>query len=167
MEERKKLLDYLAQAMLVFGITILIVAILCILVGDNAKGYSTIFAAGSTGIPINTVLQYLLSSICITALRFLFFTDAIIKNMSVAARTIVMFISVIVLIGIFAHIFGWFPIDDPLCWISFFICFGICFIISSVISISKEKSDNKQLAEGLKNLQTAKEVQNVNADRSK
>lgn len=167
MEERKKLLDYLAQAILIFGITILIIAIICILVGDEAKGYSTMFEFGSAGIPMNTVLQYLLSSVCITVIRFMFFTDTFIKRMSVAARTIAMLISVIILVGVFAHIFGWFPVDEPRCWIYFFICFGICFMIGAITSITKEKSDNKQLAEGLKNLKEVKEVQNVNSDRSK
>lgn len=164
LDERKHLLDYLAQVILVFGITLLIIAFICCLTGDDAKEHSTVFALGSAGIPINTIFQYLLSSACITLLRFLFFTDTVIRKMSIAIRTTLMLISVIVLIGIFAYIFGWFPVNEPKCWIIFMICFGICFVISMFVSVFKEAMDNKQLADGLKNL---KEGQNGSTDRSR
>lgn len=164
MEERKDLLDYLAQAIMIFGITLLVIAVICLLIGEDAKEYSTMFAMGSIGIPVNTIFQYLLSSVCITAFRFLFFTDTLIKKMSIAKRTILMLISVIVLIGVFAYIFGWFPVDEPKCWIIFLICFGICFTISTIVSVIKETIANKQLADGLKHI---KEVQNGSTNRSK
>ncbi len=164
MEERKHLLDYLAQLMMIFGTTILVVTLICCAVGDEGKGYSTMFALGSKGVPVNTVLQYLLSSGCVTVFRFLFFSDKIIKKMSVAKRVIAMLISVIALIGIFAYIFGWFPVDEPRCWMMFLLCFGLCFVISAGISVWKETTENKHLADGLKQL---KEKRNENIDRSK
>ena len=164
LDERKHLFDYLAQVILVFGITLLVITFICCLTGDDAKEYSTMFALGSAGIPIYTIFQFLLSSACITALRFLFFTDTVIRKMSIVIRTILMLISVIALVGIFAYIFGWFPVDEPRCWISFIISFGICFVIATVISVLKEAMDNKQLAVGLKNL---KEEQNGSTDRSR
>lgn len=164
MEERKHLLDYLAQIMMVFGITVSLITVICCLVGDDAKEYSTMFVLGSRGVPANTILQYLLSSVCITGFRFLFFTDAIIKKMSIAKRTIAMLGSVIALIGVFAYFFGWFPVDDPKCWLVFFICFGICFAVSAAVSTLKEAADNRQLAEGLTKL---KEGKHGDVDRNK
>lgn len=164
MEERKHLLDYAAQVMLIFGITLLVITVICCTIGDDAQGYSTMFALGNAGIPINTILQYLLSSACVTVLRFLFFTDTLIKKMPVAKRTILMLVSVIVLIGAFAYIFGWFPVDEPKCWIIFLACFGICFVLSAIVSVWKENTENKQLADGLKHL---KEEQNGSVHRSK
>lgn len=58
----------------------------------------------------------------------------------------------IVLVGIFAYCFKWFPVDDPICWVAFFICFFICFVISVVITKWKEDKDNTKLEEGLKAL---------------
>lgn len=164
MEERKHILDYLAQVILIFGITLLAITVICGLVGEDAKEYSTMFALGSRGIPLSTVWQYLLSSVCITGLRFLFFTDAVIKKMSVAKRTIAMLVSIIILIGILAYIFGWFPVDEPKCWFIFLACFGCCFVISTVVSVWKEHMDNKQLSDGLKHL---KEEQGDSVNRSK
>lgn len=164
MEERKHILDYLAQIMMVFGITVSLITVICCLVGDDAKEYSTMFVLGSRGVPANTILQYLLSSVCITGFRFLFFTDAIIKKMSIAKRTIAMLGSVIALIGVFAYFFGWFPVDDPKCWLVFFICFGICFAVSAAVSTLKEAADNRQLAAGLTKL---KEGKHGDVDRNK
>ena len=164
MEERKHLLDYLAQTMIVFGTTLLIITVICHFIGNEAKGYSTMFALGNAGIPVNTILQYLLSSILIMGFRFLFFTDTVIRKMTIAQRTAAMLISTVALIGIFAYLFGWFPVDDPKCWLCFLICFGICFVISSVVSTLKETMDNKQLEAALKNL---KEEKTDNADRGK
>lgn len=164
MEERKHLLDYLAQIMTVFGVTLLLITVICCLVGDDAKGYSTMFVLGSRGVPVNTILQFLLSSACITGLRFLFFTDTIIKKMTIAKRTIALLSSVIALTGIFAYFFGWFPVDEPKCWLAFLVCFGICFAVGAVVSTLKESADNKQLAEGLTKL---KEGKNGCAHRNK
>lgn len=164
MEERKHLLDYLAQIIQIFGITILVITVIYHFVGDEAKDDSTMFILGSRGIPIDTILQFFLSSVCVTGIRFLFFSDVMFKKMSIVKRTMAMVLSVVVLTGGFAYFFGWFPVNQAICWISFFICFGICFIISAVVSYLKETMDNKQLEDALKRL---KEEQNGSINRDK
>lgn len=150
MEERKNVLDYLTQVMLIFGVTLLAIAFVCRLAGDDAMEYSTMFALGSQGVPIDTVWQYLLSSACIAGLRLLFFSDAVIKKMSIVKRTIAMMISVIALVGVFAWLFGWFPVDELKYWMFFLVCFGISFAASVIASAVKEDMENKRLEEGLR-----------------
>lgn len=152
MEERKHMIAYVGQAFMIFGITMAVLAAICTAVGDGAKGFSSMYAFGSGAIPVWTVFQFLLSSICITALRVLFFTDILIKKMSVAKRTVSMVALVIVLIGVFAAVFGWFPVDDPKCWAACLISFAICFAVSAVFSVIKERAENKRLAAGLQQL---------------
>lgn len=151
-ETRKTLLDYLEQTMLIFGTTLLAIAFVCWLVGGEAMEYSSMFALGSDGVPIHTVWQYLLSSACIAGLRLLFFSDAVIKKMSIVKRTIAMLIAVVVLIGIFAWIFDWFPVEELKFWLYFFVCFGISFAASVIASACKENMDNRRLEAGLKRL---------------
>lgn len=150
--ENKNLLDYMAQTLIVFGVALLAITLFCFLMGDEAREYSSMFVLGSEGIPLNTVLQFLLDSACITVIRFLFFSDRVIRRMSVAKRTVGMVASVIVLTGLFAYLFGWFPIDNSMCWVSFLVSFGICFVISVAVSTLKESMDNKRLEEGLQHL---------------
>ena len=67
-----------------------------------------------------------------------------------------MFVCVILLIGIFAAIFQWFPVNDMKSWTMFFVCFFVCACISVVISAIKEKSDNKKMQEALEHLKESK-----------
>lgn len=149
MEERKTIFDYLGQVFTIFGFSILVLIVMCTMVGEDAKGYSTLFDLGAEGLTIATMLQFLLAAVTNTLLRILFFTDIVIKKMSLAVRTGCMFGSVIFSILIFNMLFGWFPISDWLAWLSFFVCFGVCTITATRISIVKEKLENRKLEEAL------------------
>lgn len=138
--------------MIIWGISVLSLCLFCSLFGEVAKQYSSMFQLGKTGVAVVTLMQYLLSSVIITSLRWLIFTDILIKRVSIVIRTVVMFVCVILLTGIFAAIFQWFPIDDIKSWIMFFVCFFVCSCISVVVSAIKEKSDNKKMQEALEHL---------------
>lgn len=150
MEERKGVLDYLGQVFVIFGVTLLVIAVTCSVKGEEAKGYSSMFALGKEGIPLETVFEYLLSSASITLLRFLFFSDALLKKTSVTKRLGGMLVCVIGLIGIFAFGFGWFPVEEPKCWVAFLVCFAVCFAASLTVCLVRERGQNKRLAEALK-----------------
>lgn len=108
MEERKHFITYLEQVFMILGISLFVITLICAVVGEESREYSTMFALGDKGIPLHTILEYLLSSICITVLRFVFFTDTLIKSWSLAARTVGMLGTVTVLSG------GW-----PICLAGF------------------------------------------------
>ena len=152
MEERKNILDYLEQVFVIFGVTIILISIIGSAVGEEAKEYSSMFVLGNKGIPLNTIFQYLLSSACITALRFIFFSDTLFKKMTTVKRMIGLMVSVIMLIGLFIYVFGWFPVNEVKCWIIFLVCFVICSTVSTVVSILKDRLENEKLADGLKHL---------------
>lgn len=160
MEEKKNLLMYVEQVFMILGASLLVVTGICAIIGEEAQGYSTMFALGSGGIPVNTVWEYLLSSICVTTLRFVFFTDVLIKNWSVAGRTIGMLGAVIVLVGVLAYVFGWFPVDDPKCWLAFLVSFGISFVVSAALSVKKEKLENRQLERALRQMKENRQEEN-------
>ena len=63
-----------------------------------------------------------------------------------------MFGIVIIVVGIFATIFKWFPVTMPLPWIMFFVCFFVCTVISIIITMFKEKSENKKMEDALERL---------------
>ena len=157
MGEKKNFLTYVEQVFMILGVSLLVITGICAILGEESQGYSTMFALGSEGIPINTVMEYLLSSVCITALRFVFFTDALIKRWTTAGRTIAMVAAVIILVGVFAYAFGWFPVDDPKCWMAFLVSFGICFVLSAVLSVKKERLENQQLERALQQMKESKQ----------
>lgn len=152
MEERKTIFDYLGQIFMIFGITIAILNVLCVLFGEDAQSVSAMFSLGNQGISVPIMIQFLGVSAAIVTLRFLFFTDIIIKNMSVTARMIWMIVLVLFMISAFIIIFKWFPADMWQPWVMFFLCFGVCFGISMVLTVAKEKAETRKMEEALERL---------------
>ncbi len=110
------------------------------------------FSLGKEGIAIDTMLQFLLVSACTVSLRFFFFTETFIKNMTVPLRTVAMLASEIAVIILFIIVCGWFPTDLWIAWMMFFLCFGVCFVFSLTVSVLKESMENKQMEEALERL---------------
>ncbi len=152
MIKKNTIFDYLTQIMIVWGISILSLCLFCSLFGEDAKQYSSMFQLGNSGIAITTLMQYLFLSVIIITLKWLLFTDVLIKRVSIMIRTVMMFVCVILSAGIFIAVFQWFPVNDIKSWTMFFICFFVCACISIVVSTIKEKSDNKKMQEALEHL---------------
>lgn len=152
MEEKKTIFDYFGQVFCVFGIAMTIMAVFCLLFGEESKEISTMFALGNKGLPVETMGQFLGVTAFIVGLRFLFFTDVLIKTMSIFMRTLLMLISVVAVIGVFVYCFGWFPVDMWQAWLMFLVCFGISFAVSLLVMSWKEKLENRKMEEGLKKL---------------
>ena len=81
--------------------------------------------------------------------RFLFFTDKLIKNLSITLRTVAMVSSTFVLVVVFVIAFGWFPFDLPIAWLSFAVCFFVSFVLSFAITACKDKLENKKIQDAL------------------
>lgn len=152
MEDKKTILDYLAEVLIVFGFSMLIMNIFCLIFGNSAREYSAMFALGSRGIPVNICFQFLFIAFLTTGIRALFFTDMLIKNMHIWTRTICMLSIIIIIIAVFAVIFHWFPVDMWQPWVMFLICFGLSFLGSYFIMTIKEKTENKRMEEALEKL---------------
>lgn len=158
MEERKTIFDYIGQVFMIFGFTMLILVAFCLLFGESAKGYSTMFSFGKEGIGVETMLQFLLASIFTVTLRWLFFTDTLIKDMTVVFRAVGMVLSEVLVIVVLILIFGWFPADEWLPWVMFFLSFALCFAVSVTVTVFRERMENKRMEEALERLRE-KEMQ--------
>ncbi len=157
MEEKRTILDYLAQVMIIFGFTMLILNIFCLAFGNSASDVSAIFALGAQGIPINVSFQFLCVSALLTAARYVFFTDSIIKKMPVCLRCICMLTFAVIIIAAFIILFDWFPVDMWQSWLMFFCCFGVCFAGSCLFVTLKEKTENRRMEEALRRLKETEE----------
>lgn len=158
MEERKTVVDYLAQAFCSFGISVTILCVLCMLFGEDAKEISTMFRLGEEGLSVPTLLQFLLVSLLIGAIRTLFFTDLVIKNLPLWLRTVGMMAAILALTAVFVFIYGWFPVDMWQPWILFFICFAVCAAAGTLMVGWKEKQENRRMEEALEKLKKEEEA---------
>ena len=158
MKRNETVFDFLAQILMTFGFTILCMSIFAILFGKSARGFSSLFALGNQGLTLTTILQFLLTSAIITTLRFLFFTDGLIKRLSVTLRILCMFALILVMMVAFILLFDWFPADEWMPWVMFFGCFGISAVVSAVISGMKEKLENRLMEEALERLKAEQDT---------
>ncbi|MDE6845759.1 MAG: hypothetical protein K2J99_08345 [Lachnospiraceae bacterium] len=152
MEERKTVFDYMGQIFITFGFSIVVLNIFCILVGEGAQEVSTIFSMGKQGLAVTTMMQFFGVSVCITGLRAFFFTDKIIKRMSIAMRSVCMLTSIVVLVVICAVMFGWFPVTMWQSWAGFLITFALCFVGSLILMTLKERTEDRKMEEALQRL---------------
>ncbi len=155
--KKSSIFDFFINVFAIYGVTVIILSVLCLTVGEDAKEISTIFSMGSAGLGVNTCMQFLLLTVFIVILRWIFFTDVLIKRWSMIARMVGMIGVVILLVGVFAAVFGWFPVDMPTAWIAFLLSFFACAVVSTAVSAAKEKSENKKLQSALDKLKECEE----------
>ena len=150
METDKTLFDYIRQVFVIFGGTIGIMNIFCLLFGEGAKMYSSMFSLGNKGLGITTAAQFFLISIIIAALRYLFFSDKIIRKLSLGIRIVLTYLTVFLAIVVFVILFDWFPIGQWQPWVGFLLCFGTSVAVSTVVAMKREKSENARMERALK-----------------
>ena len=149
MEEKKTIFNYISQACAIFGIIVAIFMIFSLIVGDSTEGYSSLFILGKEGLSISTLAQLLLLAIIITMVQVVFMTDKFIKSMSIVKRYILFFLSVMIAVVIMIVTFGWLPLNDIRSWVYFFICFLLSCFISIIITILKERAEDRRMQEAL------------------
>lgn len=143
-EKNKEIFDFAAQTLILFAFSILIMVILASLYGESAKNMSPLFQLGSKGLASSTIMQFLLSSVIITALKKFFFSERIFKRLMTLWRTVLMLFGILVFSVIFIIIFNWFPLDYVMGWAGFIICFGGSCVIISAFLIIKTKIDSRR-----------------------
>lgn len=153
MKENKSIFYYLTQTMVVFAFTILILNLLAVFVGEDAKQVSSIFSLGSAGISAETALQFLLSSAILTGLRFLFFSDAVDLKMPLWLRCLCMLGSALMVLAVFILVFRWFPANELPYWALFLLCFLLSCAGSVLMVVLKEKAENRQMEKALRRFQ--------------
>ncbi len=152
MKRCETVFDYLKQIFGIYGVTVLGLHFFCLIFGENVKEFSTLFALGNQGLSTVTMQQFFLLSTIIATLRFILFSDGLIRKVPISIRTITMFSLVFLCMIFFIYWFGWFPIDMWQPWVIFFVCFGISAGISTMLTTWKERLENKAMEEALQRL---------------
>lgn len=157
MLKNKTIFDFLGNVFMIYGITVLILTVLCSVVGNEAREISTMFRLGNAGLNPETLFQFFCMVVLLVAYEWLFLTDLFIKNWPIVLRTVCMFIAVIISVGVFAALFGWFPVDMLEPWVAFLVSFFVCATVSILVSVLREKSENRKMQEALDRLKEGEE----------
>lgn len=144
--------DFLANIMIVWGISIIVLCVFVFLFGEKEREISSVFCMGKMGISLGTLMQFLLLASEVTALRWLFLSDKLIKQLSRLYRNLFMFGGIFIIVSVEAAIFKWFPMNQAKSWILFLLSFTICSTFSICISVATDKNENRKLQEALERL---------------
>ena len=148
-EEKKTIFSYFGQAFATFGIIVLIFVAFSLLLGEGTGDYSSLFALGSKGLSLSTLIQLLLLAIALTVIQIAFLTDIWIANMTMSLRKILFFLTILAVLILMIVVFKWFPVDDPIAWIGFFVCFVVSMTVSIIFTKLREKEENNRMQEAL------------------
>jgi hypothetical protein len=151
MTKNKSIFSFLAQTLILFAVTILLLMLLAYFVGDGAKELSPLYQMGSKGLASATMLQFLLSSAVINLLKDFFFSVKVFKKLMTLWRTVFMLFGALVVSVVFILLFHWFPLKDGFAWAAFFICFGGSCFFASLFMILKTKLESNHYDELLSN----------------
>lgn len=152
MENKRNFLDFMSFVMRTFGICICLLVVLTIMATTEMIETGNIFIYGNEAIPVTILLQFLLLSFLTAILVFLFTSTYMIQLLSLAARLILMPVSIILCLGIAIYFFGWFPTGAPLPWILFVVNFLICYGISVAITLHRNKKVDDVLNKALEEM---------------
>ena len=152
MEEKKNIFDYIRQLFTIYGVMVLMFIVFNLIIGDEAKSVSTLFALGSQGLLSATLLQLLLMALIITVAQNIFLTDILIRNLALIVRNILFFATIMIAITAFVIIFGWFPIDNSAAWVGFIVSFAVCTGVSALLMRLEENAENRKMQEALNRL---------------
>ena len=150
MDKRYTVFRFLSQVFMMYGIIIGLLNLFCIIAGREAASFSTIFSLEGAGLSVATSYQFLLAITIITAIRMLFMTDILIKNMQTGVRIAAMFISAFAVVISFVFLFDWFPANNLLSWVMFILSSVISCIVSIIVSTAAERLENRRLDAALK-----------------
>lgn len=159
MLQKRSIYDFMANVMMIYGIAVASLTVFCAIFGKDAMKMSTMFRLGNEGLALYTLGEMFLLAVAVSAAQWLFFTDLVIKNVSITVRTVLMFSSIIAAIALAVILFGWFPVNEILPWVLFLVCFTFYAAVSVYMSVLKEKNENKKMQEALDRLKEGRTIE--------
>ena len=157
MKEKMKYLNWLVKEILAsFAAGVVTLGVLSCLMGDIGEKVSPIFSLGKAGISIDTLLQFLLLAVFSVVVKDVFMTDRWIKNMSVFLRKSLYFFVIVLGVFVMSRLFKWFPADAARAWIAFGIFFSVAMVFITILTRTKEITENNKLQEALEEFQKRK-----------
>ena len=150
MKEKLKYLNWLIKEIMAsFGGGIVTLALMSYLLGDGVAQFSPVFGLGKRGITLGVVGQMMLLAVFSVIVKDVLLTDRWIKNMSVFLRKTLYFFVVVLGVFLMSRLFKWFPADAARAWIAFGIAFAVAMVIMTILTRTREISENNKLQEAL------------------
>lgn len=150
---KKRLLDYLGQVFLLFGVMVIMLMISKQALYDYQEVNAFIFDVDKHALSFQILMQFLALAAMNVMLKHVMFSEKYMKHASILTRTTLLVLSFFVIVVGFIVTFKWFPKGEILPWLLFVLLFAVsAFVSIGVVSI-KTKVENKNMSDGLKSYQ--------------
>jgi hypothetical protein len=116
----------------------------------NLPEVCSLFALAPFGLTYNAVLQIAGLSFIIAFISTFLFSEQVFYKMCFFWRINLFLLMVMIVVSSFAVIFKWFPMNQPVVWLQFFISTFIFSLLSIGLSFAKLKLEGKKYNELLK-----------------
>jgi len=132
-------------------ITISIAGMVFTRLEPNLPEVCSLFALAPFGLTYNAVLQIAGLSAIIAVISAFLFSERFLYKMRFFWRINLLLLMVMIVVSLFAVIFKWFPMNQPVVWLQFFISTFIFSLISIGLSLAKLKLEGKKYNRLLEN----------------
>lgn len=113
------------------------------------KAYGLLF--GEVNLTLYAILETAAFSLILAIICLLILSDLFLVKMRFLLRSFLFFAALLSITTVFAVLFDWLDVADPLGWISYFLTFVICFAIGIGIKLLKFSFDGKKYSKLLEN----------------
>jgi len=110
----------------------------------NLREVCSLFALAPFGLAYSAVLQIAGLSVIIAAISTLLFSEQVFYKMRFFWRINLFLLMIMIVVSLFALFFKWFPVNESVVWLQFFIFTFIFSIISIGLSLVKLKLEGKK-----------------------
>ena len=141
------IMDLMRNFAAIFTLSVLAISlmgILLICIAPDIQYISTLFASGGMGLSFSVVLQIAGFSLLLAFFSIIIISQRFIINMRFWLRILLLFLSALFTFSIFAVIFKWFPVNEPLAWLGFVVSSLVCFALSLGLTFLKFKLEGKK-----------------------
>jgi cation transporter-like permease len=125
-------------------ITISIAGMVFTRLEPNLPEVCSLFALAPFGLTYNAVLQIAGLSAIIAVISAFLFSERFLYKMRFFWRINLLLLMVMIVVSLFAVIFKWFSMNQPVVWLQFFISTFIFSLISIGLSLAKLKLEGKK-----------------------
>ena len=94
----KKILEILNDIFITFGIVMLVLLVIVVAIGNDARGMSSLFEFGASAISVHAILQILILCAGSNILKHIFYSDFMIKHLPRWSRILILFVAVYILL---------------------------------------------------------------------
>ena len=131
----------------IFTLTVLVISVAGMILtrfDPDLRETSSLFALAPLGLTYNIILQIAGGSVILAIISTFLFSEQFFYEMRFLPRIVIFLLMTLIVFTLFAVIFKWLPLNEPMSWLGFFVSTLVCFFISIGSTLVKLRLEGKK-----------------------